>query len=75
MTFHFAHMAPPGQQALHTATPRPTLRWVRNAQTGQLSMRWERPQATATGLPAQVEPGVETLLDALLRRQSDLRAA
>lgn len=75
MTFHFAHMAPPGQQALRAATPRPTIRWVRNAQTGQLRMRWEQPQATTPGLYAQAAPGVELLLDALLCRQSELRAA
>ena len=75
MTFHFAHMAPPGRQAPGAANPRPTIHWVRNAQTGQLSMRWEKPQAIAPGLYAPAAPGVETLLDALLRRQSGLRAA
>ncbi len=75
MTFHFAHMAPPGRQGRRATTTRPAIRWVRNAQTGQLAMRWTQPQAVPPALPAQAAPGVETLLDALLRRQSYLRRA
>ena len=71
MTFQFAHMAPPGaahrrQGAAHP----PVARWLRCAQTGQLVMHWSAPpRAPDVGAP------VETLLDALLSRQSDLRAA
>lgn len=51
MTFHFAHMAPPG------AFPptHPTARWVRCPLTHRLVMHWDRPVLPPT-IPLQPEP-------------------
>ena len=51
MTFHFAHLAPPG------ATPRTDLaaRWVRCPLTHRLVMHWDRP-GFDPAIPAQHAP-------------------
>ena len=51
MTFHFAHLAPPG------ATPRTDLaaRWVRCPLTHRLVMHWDR-RGHGPAIPAQHAP-------------------
>ena len=51
MTFHFAHLAPPGADTL-TA---PAARWVRCPLTRRLVMLWDRP-VMPSATPAQPEP-------------------
>ncbi len=65
MTFHFAHMAPPG------ATSRRSLGacWLRDARTGKLVQHWLTPGPAQTKTDA-----LDTLLRAHLARQAELRA-
>ena len=73
MTFQFAHMAPPGApHHRHRAANRPVARWLRCARTSRPVMHWTPSQAT---LERVFGSPVETPLDALLCRQSELRAA
>ncbi len=66
MTIQFAHMAPPGAAHCRQGAAHPPFAsWLRCARTGRLVIHWTAPK------PAPVE----TLLGALLSRQSDLRAA
>ncbi|MCC5961673.1 MAG: hypothetical protein JJU09_00980 [Rhodobacteraceae bacterium] len=62
MTFHFAHMAPPGADARRT----PVSCWLRDARSGTLVQRWHR--------PAPQHPQIDAQLRALLTRQARLRA-
>ncbi|MGY6549611.1 MAG: hypothetical protein ACXIU7_11510 [Roseinatronobacter sp.] len=65
MTFHFAHIAPPGACVRCT----PVARWLRDARTGQPVRHW------LTSGPAQPAPdALDTSLCALLARQAELRA-
>jgi len=65
MTFHFAHMAPPGaSQRLN-----PVACWLRDAQTGKPVRHWLAPK------PAHPAPdALDTPLCALLARQAELGA-
>ena len=63
MTFHFAHMAPPGATARRT----PVACWLRDARTGRLMQHW------LTATPKQPD-ALDTPLCALLARQAELRA-
>jgi len=66
MTFHFAHMAPPGQTLRRNS---PVSCWLRDAQTGKPVRHWLAPR------PAQPAPdALDTPLCALLARQAELRA-
>jgi hypothetical protein len=49
MTFHFAHMAPPGADQRSA----PVAHWVLCPLTRRLVMHWDRP---AVAIPAQPEP-------------------
>ncbi|MGY6704683.1 hypothetical protein [Roseinatronobacter sp.] len=65
MTFHFAHMAPPGA----SLRLNPVARWLRDAQTGKPVGHW------LARMPAQSAPGaLDTPLCAFLARQAELRA-
>ena len=50
MTFHFAHMAPPGARSTALVA-----RWVRCPLTHRLVMHWDRP-GFDPAIPAQHEP-------------------
>ncbi|WP_071799533.1 hypothetical protein [Natronohydrobacter thiooxidans] len=63
MTFHFAHMAPPGASARRT----PVACWLRDARTGRLVQHW------LTATPTQPD-ALDTPLCALLAQQARLRA-
>ncbi len=63
MTFHFAHMAPPGATARRT----PVACWLRDARTGRLVRHW----LTTTPI---VLDALDTPLCALLAQQAELRA-
>ena len=63
MTFHFAHMAPPGATARRT----PVACWLRDARTGRLVQHW------LTDTPTQPD-ALDTPLCALLAQQAELRA-
>ncbi|MGY6695917.1 MAG: hypothetical protein ACXIUW_07795 [Roseinatronobacter sp.] len=63
MTFHFAHMAPPGATARRT----PVACWLRDARTGRLLQHW------LTATPTQPD-ALDTPLCALLAQQAELRA-
>jgi len=65
MTFHFAHMAPPG-----AIQRRPLIGlWLRDPRSGGLVRQWRSPQ------PEQPSPAaLDTPLCALLARQAELRA-
>ena len=66
MTFHFAHMAPPGA----TLRPNsPVFCWLCDAQAGKPVRHWLAPR------PAQPAPdALDTPLCARLARQAELRA-
>lgn len=73
MTFQFAHMAPPGvPRHCRRSANGPIASWLRCAQTGRPVMRWTVPQAAPDRVSLSL---VEAPLDALLCRQSGLRAA
>ncbi len=65
MTFHFAHMAPPGA-SLRRQT---VARWLHDPQTGKPVRHWQSVQ------PKQPDPdAMDTPLCALLARHAELRA-
>jgi hypothetical protein len=63
MTFHFAHMAPPGA----SLRPASVACWLRDARTGRLVQHW------LASTPSQSD-ALDTPLCALLAQQAELRA-
>lgn len=76
MSFHFTHLAPePGIFVIGQRRRRAFARWQYCAEAGRLVRRWQHGLASAAPEPARAGKGADDLLNALLRRHRELRAA